>query len=514
MSKQKNYVMLYISAGILAISLLVHFLARELHFFGGMMQHAGGTMSMNDGMMSNNPQALNLLLLLPIVLLIIAYWLYARRPSDPKVALFNTLSMVFSSISMISGGNGDVVFHFSIFMVIAILCFYESIRLITIASTLFAIQHIVGFVWFPRLIFGTDTYSLTMLVVHAFFLICTSTAVSVQIITNQRYKRTSQQTQQQERGRIIGSVIQRLNDVANGIGQGSSELMHIASSAALHGEEMSSRIDGVSKGSLLQKEQASLALDAVAQNNKQLEQIHTAIDLVLRRSDETASFTETSNHSLEQLNCEMGLLLQAVQQSRQHMHSLQQHSQNISQITTFIQEIAAQTQLLALNASIESARAGEAGSGFAVVAQEIQKLAHLSAESASQITSFLAEMTRDTHKSADSMEQVNTRLDAGVAATKQTRETLERIWKHSAEVGQGVQHILQSSQLVSASSIHISGSVDHIAGIATAFVDNCEDAKETAGRQHATNQEAIRVAHSLTAASEGLQRVIEQLRAE
>ncbi|MCL9659631.1 hypothetical protein L2089_02970 [Paenibacillus hunanensis] len=85
MSKQKNYVMLYISAGILAISLLVHFLARELHFFGGMMQHAGGTMSMNDGMMSNNPQALNLLLLLPIVLLIIAYWLYAKRPSDLRL---------------------------------------------------------------------------------------------------------------------------------------------------------------------------------------------------------------------------------------------------------------------------------------------------------------------------------------------------------------------------------------------------------------------------------------------
>ncbi len=509
MSKQKNTIMLYISAGILAISLLVHFLARQLHFFGDMMHHSGGTMTMG-----NHPQVLNVLMLLPVVMLIIAYWLYVRRPSDPKVALFNTLSMVFSSMSMVSGGNGDVVFHFSIFMVIAILCFYENIRLLTLATVLFAVQHIAGFIWFPRLVFGTDTYSFIMLVAHAFFLICTSTAVSLQIMSNQRYKRNYQQEQQQERARIIDSLTARLNDVVNGIARGSSELMDIASSATLHGEEMNTRIDGVARGSSLQKNQASLALEAVAQNNQQLEQIQAAIDLVLQRSDETASFTEISNHSLQQLNQEMGLLLQAVQQSRAHIRSLQQHSQNISQITGFIQEIAAQTQLLALNASIESARAGEAGSGFAVVAQEIQKLAHLSADSASQITSFLAEMTADTVKSADSMEQVNTRLDAGVAATKQTRETLESIWKHSAEVGQGVQHILQSSQLVSASSVHISGSVEHIAGIATAFVDNCNEAKETAERQHAANQEAVRVAHSLTAASEGLQRVIDQLRAE
>ncbi|MFD1886932.1 methyl-accepting chemotaxis protein [Paenibacillus wenxiniae] len=509
MSKQKNNMMLYISAGVLAISLLVHFLARQLHFFGDMMHHSGNAMIMNS-----NPQALNLLLLLPIVMLIIAFWMYARRPDDPKVALFNTLSMVFSSMSMISGGNGDVVFHFSIFMVIAILCFYENIRLITIATVLFAVQHIAGFIWFPRLVFGTETYSLIMLIGHAFFLICTSVAVSLQIMSNQRYKRTYQQEQQLERGRIVDALTQRLNAVVQGIANGSSELMHIASSATMHGEEMNTRIDGVARGSSLQKDQASLALDAVAQNNQQLEQIRAAIDLVLRRSDETANFTEISNQSLQQLNQEMELLLQAVQQSRAHIRSLQQHSQNISQITGFIQEIAAQTQLLALNASIESARAGEAGKGFAVVAQEIQKLAHLSADSAKQITSFLAEMTSDTVKSADSMEQVNTRLDAGVAATKQTRDTLESIWKHSAEVGQGVQHILQSSQLVSASSVHISGSVEHIAGIATAFVNSCNEAKETAGRQHTANQEAVRVAHSLTTASEGLQRVIDQLRAE
>ncbi len=514
MSKQKNVVMLYISAGILAISLMVHFFTRQLHLFGDMQGHMSG-MNMDSSMvMNNNTQALNILLLLPIVMLIIAYWLYTRRPADMKVAVFNTLSMVFSSMSMVSGGNGDVVFHFSIFMVIAILCYYENIRLIALASVLFAIQHIVGFLWFPRFVFGTDTYLLGMLVVHAFFLVCTSTAVSFQIMSNQRYKRKVSQEQHLERQRIVDSLIQRLNDVVTGIVKGSSELMHISSSAAMHGEEMNSRIDGVAKGSSLQRDQASLALDAVAQNNYQLEQITNVIDVVLKRSEEAAGFTETSNASLQKLNQEMGSLLSAVQESREHIRSMQQHSQNISQITGFIQEIAAQTQLLALNASIESARAGEAGSGFAVVAQEIQKLAHLSADSAKQITAFLSEMISDTAKSAESMDEVNARLDAGVAATANTRQTLESIWQHSAEVSKGVQRILQSSQQVSASSIHISGSVEHIAGIASAFATNCSEAQQTAERQHLTNQEAVRVAHSLTSASDGLERVIEQLRTE
>ncbi|WP_322907445.1 methyl-accepting chemotaxis protein [Paenibacillus sp. SGZ-1009] len=509
MSKQKNYIMLYISAAILVISLLIHFLARQVHLFGDMHGHNDASM-----MMQTSPQALNFMLLLPVVMLIIAYWMYARRPADPKVAIFNTLSMVFSSMSMVAGGNGDVVFHFSIFMVIAILCFYENVRLITLATLLFTVQHLVGFFWLPHLVFGTDTYLLGMLVVHAFFLVCTSTAVSIQIITNQRYKHNIQQQQRQERQRIIDSLTQRLNEVVSGIVKGSSELMHIASSAALYGDDMNTRISNVAKGSVLQQDQASQAMEAVAHNNQQLAHITEAIDLVLKRSDETDHFTEKSNTILQQLNREMELLLTAVQQSRAHIRALQQHSLHISQITGFIQEIAAQTQLLALNASIESARAGDAGRGFAVVAQEIQKLAHLSANSAAQITSFLSEMTAETIRSADSMEEVNTRLDAGVEATEQTRQTLEHIWKHSADVKQGVQHILQSSQLVSDSSRHISSSVAQISNIATVFSQNSLEAQGTAQNQHDCNQEAIRVAHSLTAASDGLKRVIHQLRTE
>lgn len=515
MSTQKNKVMLYISASVFVVSLLVHFLARQLQIFAD-MQHSMADMPGMTGSMpvQDSSEWLNFLLLVPAVLLVLAYWMYARKPSDFKVAILNTLSLVFSSISMISGGQGDPVFHFSIFMVIAILCFYESIKLLSLATIIFAIQHFIGFFLFPRLIFGTDTYSLEMLTVHAFFLVCTSIAVSVQIVTNQRYRTKTRLEKQQERHRLIDSIVQRLDDVSNRIAHSSSELKDSSTAATRHSEQMNVQIDGVCHGASLQTDQTTLTLTAMNQTNSQIACILQATSMVSTRSTETANFAELSNRNLEQMNQDMTALREAIGQSRQHIRMLEERSQNISQITSFIQEIASQTQMLALNASIESARAGEAGQGFAIVAQEIQKLAHLSSDSATQITSFLSEMTADTEKSASSMDQVATRLDTSIETTRSTKQSLENIWSHAADVDAGVQHILQSSQSMSSTSSQVVHAVQRIAEIAAKFTTNCKDARKLATRQHAVNQENMTVAHTLNEASDRLQHVIEQLRAE
>ncbi|WP_411349132.1 methyl-accepting chemotaxis protein [Paenibacillus sp. WLX2291] len=515
MSAQKNKIMLYISASVFIVSLLVHFLARQLQIFAG-MQHSMSDMPGMTGTMPVHGSSdwLNFLLLVPAVLLVLAYWMYARKPSDFKVAVLNTLSLVFSSMSMISGGQGDAVFHFSIFMVIAILCFYESIKLLSLATILFAVQHLIGFFSFPRFIFGTDSYSLEMLIVHAFFLICTSIAVSVQIITSQRYRTKTRLEKQQERRRIIDSIVQRLHDVSSRIAHSSGELKDSSTAAARHSEEMNVQIDGVCYGASLQTDQTTLTMNAMNQTNQQIDSIIQTTSMVSTRSTETANFAELSNRNLEQMNQDMTALREAIGQSRQYIRLLEERSQNISKITSFIQEIASQTQMLALNASIESARAGEAGRGFAIVAQEIQKLAHLSSDSATQITSFLSEMTTDTEKSASSMDQVTSRLDTSMETTRSTKQSLEKIWGHAADVDAGVQHILQSSQAMSSTSTQVVGAVERIAEIAGKFTTNCKDARQLATRQHAVNQENMTVAHTLNEASDGLQRVIEQLRAE
>lgn len=509
MDKQRNKVMLYTSTGLFLFSLLVHFLSRQLELFDNMGSHG---MIMNQGSVETSPTwALNIMLALPALFLIASLWQYRIRPQSHVVSFLNTCTLVFSSMSMISGGGGDVVFHFSIFMVIAILYFYEQIKYMVVATSLFAVQHIIGFFFFPVLIFGTSNYSFQMLLVHAFFLVVTSTAVSLQIAANQRYKSRMVDEKEQQRQDIINDVVQRLTHASTRINTTSSEIVNNAAQAEKSSHDMIEQVDGVYRGSTLQKNKTDLATQSITKVDEQIRYIVAATSEVSERSADTSQYAELSNRNLDELNQDMQKLRNSVMVSRQHIESLQNRSGDISKITTIIQDIAGQTRLLALNASIESARAGEAGRGFAIVAQEIQKLANQSSESATQIASFINEMTDETHQSVTSMKVVSEQLEQGMEATHHTGDSLQKIWAHAADVESKVQGILNSSQIMSSTSKDAASSVEFVADIAGKFMANCGIARSLAEKQYSTNQEITQIADTLNCASAELQNVIEQL---
>lgn len=202
--------------------------------------------------------------------------------------------------------------------------------------------------------------------------------------------------------------------------------------------------------------------------------------------------------SMDQSMAATGRVVEAVQHSSSTIQELNQAIAKIGDITKVIREIADQTNLLALNAAIEAARAGEAGRGFAVVADEVRKLAERTANSTSDITANVAEIRQVTDSAVNSM----------AAAVKEVEEGIALI----RESGAGLSRITESSQHVTSMSLDISSAADEQAVASHNVAENMERvASLVDGNLEAANQ-AKQAVDSLVGSANYLNRIISRFK--
>jgi len=145
---------------------------------------------------------------------------------------------------------------------------------------------------------------------------------------------------------------------------------------------------------------------------------------------------------------------------------LDEKSKEIETIVSAITAIADQTNLLALNAAIEAARAGEHGRGFAVVADEVRKLAEQSTMSAQQIIQIIQETKDDTREVIDTMDIVTNNVDAGVQIVKETGTLFSGILKEIKHVTEQIHEVSAVSEQLSAGSEEITAAFQENISIA------------------------------------------------
>jgi len=147
------------------------------------------------------------------------------------------------------------------------------------------------------------------------------------------------------------------------------------------------------------------------------------------------------------------------------IQGLNKNSEKIGDIVGVIDDVADQTNLLALNAAIEAARAGEQGRGFAVVADEVRKLAERTTSSTKEIADMVKSIQGDTSQAVSSMEEAGKEVKEGVGVAGKAGGALKKIMEMSQGVNQIVQQIATAAEEQAAASEEISSNVESITSV-------------------------------------------------
>jgi len=247
----------------------------------------------------------------------------------------------------------------------------------------------------------------------------------------------------------LTSSATQLSSIAEEMSRTAESSSSRANSVATASEEMSQTVVDVAKNTASIAESAKRAVDTAQHGNSIVEKSVSEV----REIDET------------------------VNESAKFVKSLGERSAHIGEIVSVINDIADQTNLLALNAAIEAARAGEQGRGFAVVADEVRKLAERTAQATSEIEDMIKAIQNEVTKAVDIMDSATTKVQSGVELTTQAGDALKAIVKSSDELQLMVQQIASATEEMSATSEQIS---KEIVDIANASRDTTASSQETA----------------------------------
>ena len=159
----------------------------------------------------------------------------------------------------------------------------------------------------------------------------------------------------------------------------------------------------------------------------------------------------------------MRSIAESVTKTAKEMGELGRSTDQIGRIAGVIDDIADQTNLLALNAAIEAARAGEQGRGFAVVADEVRKLAERTTTATKEIAQMITTIQDGTTGAIKAMEIGSQQVQEGVASTARAGESLQQIIHMSEEVGSMITHIATAATQQSGATTDVNQSMDQIA---------------------------------------------------
>lgn len=310
----------------------------------------------------------------------------------------------------------------------------------------------------------------------------------------------------------LQAMIQEISAVSSYVTEKSRELNIAANEVKAASQQGASTMQELTSGA---EEQANSATSLAEMMDGYLLKVEQATEsgaIIKKASNEVLSMTKDGNTLMRESQEQMVVINDIMKTSVTRVNGLDEQTKQISKLVKVIHDIANQTNLLALNAAIEAARAGEHGRGFAVVADEVRKLAEQVSFSVADITTIVKGIQTESNSVVSSLQTGYAQVEKGTGQIQLTGETFQKIYQAVNLMSKNVNDISSNLEQVSENSALMNRSIENIASVSEESAAGIEQTSAAMTQTNHSMEEISDNAQSLSELADQLNSMISKFK--